>query len=77
MIEPQDQMEQWGVLDVSLVCNVKRGDGRQVDVLGVSGHGTGIPIFGQGGGISVWSELRKSLTKWGFGRTLLGKEVAP
>ena len=44
---------------------------------GVSGRGTGIPIFGQGGRIAAWTKLRKPLTKRGFRRILLGKGFAP
>jgi hypothetical protein len=43
----------------------------------VSGRGTGIPIFGQGGHLDPCTRLRKSLTKRCFRRTLLGKGFAP
>ncbi len=43
----------------------------------LSGRGTGIPTFGQGGGSMGLRRCRKTLTKRGFKRILLGTGVAP
>gem|GEM_PF-6287658 len=45
-------MEQCCALDVSLYVASKEGKDSSGN-LGVSGHGTGIPIFGQGDGIAA------------------------
>ena len=49
-------------------------EGRRV---GLSGRGTGIPIYGQTSRIARWAMCRKALTKRGFKRILLGTGVAP
>jgi hypothetical protein len=47
------------------------------DRVGLSGRGTGIPIYGQTSRIARWAMCRKALTKRGFKRILLGTGVAP
>ena len=45
--------------------------------VGLSGRGTGIPIYGQTGSVARLAMCRKALTKRGFKRILLGTGVAP
>jgi hypothetical protein len=60
-----------------VMCSVMTASTVVAVVAGVSGRGTGIPIFGQRGRLEPCTMLRKPLTKRGFRRILLGKGFAP
>jgi hypothetical protein len=70
------RVEQSGCLDVSFIDGILPTMGVERYV-GLSGGGTGIPIYGQTGGMVRSSMYRKTLTKRGFRRILLGTGVAP